>query len=77
MRASGSSNRNFDHSENIVQACRYKTTCFYVQKSVEIRKSLISSALQDFECIRRRLVIMLLPSKVRFNISKYLFGCKL
>lgn len=49
MRESGSSNRNFDHSENIVQACRYKTTCFYVQKSVEIRKSLISSALQDFE----------------------------
>ena len=47
------------------------TPCFYVGKSIEVGKSLISSSPRQFKRNLKRLGTMLLPPNFKFNISKY------
>ena len=50
-----------------------KQLCFYIWKSIEIRKSLISSVPQGFEWNLKSFVIRILPQNVKFCFWKYRF----
>ena len=46
------------------------TPCFYVGKSIEVGKSLISPSPRQFKRNLKRLGTMLLPPNFKFNISR-------
>ena len=62
--------RIFQHGDIILSRCN--NFVFLLQKSIEIGKSLISSATQEFESFDT----WLLAQTVKLNTLKYLLGCK-
>ena len=54
---------------------RNNNSVFLLRKSIEIGKTLISTAPRESEWSTKRLVTRLLSQNLKFNISKYLLGC--
>ena len=67
-------NTYYIHGNIIVN--RSNNSMFLLRKSIAIGKSFISSTPPEFKGSLELLISRLLTQNVRFNISKYLLGCK-